>query len=65
MFIPHCHHLFHSLFGNGYDLMDSMRLIAALAVEEDLQESRRKAQLEKSCDNVSERSKLKPLGSGR
>ena len=55
-------HLMDSIFGNGYDLMDSMRLIAALAAEEELQESRRGEQLEKSCDNVSEHSKVKPLG---
>jgi hypothetical protein len=58
-------HLMDSFFGNGHTLMDSMRLIAALAVEEELQESRRKAQLEKSCDSVAEHSKLKRLGSGR
>jgi hypothetical protein len=59
--MPHCHNLFHSIFGNGYDLMDSMRLVASLVAEEELQESRRREQLEKSCDNVSENSKLKPV----
>ena len=43
--------------------MDSMRLIAALAAEEELQERRRKEQLEKSCDSAAEHSKS--LGSRR
>jgi hypothetical protein len=54
-------HLMDSIFGNRYDLMDSMRLIAALAMEEEFQEARRKEQLEKSSDDVAEQSKMKPL----
>jgi hypothetical protein len=55
-------HLMDSFLGNRHTLMDSVRLIAALAVEEERQEARRKEQLEKSCDCVAEHSKVKPLG---
>ena len=40
---------------------DSMQLLSAYAVERELQESRRKEQLEKSGDNISEHSSVKPL----
>jgi len=60
MFIPHCHHLMDSFFGNGHALQDSMLLASAFIVERDLQESRRE-QAKKSGDNVPERSKVERL----
>jgi hypothetical protein len=59
-----CHpHLMDSFFGNEHALQDSMRLVSAFAVEQELQESWRKEQLEKSSDNDPERLGAKPLPS--
>ena len=55
-------HLMDSFFGNEHALQDSMRLVSAFAVEQELQESWRKEQLEKSRDNVPEQSRVKSLG---
>jgi hypothetical protein len=52
-----------SFFGNEHALQDSMRLVSAFAVEQELQESWRKEQLEKSSDNDPERLGAKPLPS--
>ena len=52
-----------SFFGNGHALQDSMRLVSAFAVERELQESRRKEELEKSGDNIPEHSREKSLPS--
>ncbi|MGA3116948.1 MAG: hypothetical protein ABSF90_21215 [Syntrophobacteraceae bacterium] len=51
MFLPHCFHI--GLFGNNQELMDSMRLVSALAVENELQESWRR-EIEQSDDNRNE-----------
>ena len=53
MFIPHCFHI--GLFGNNQGLMNSMRLVSALAVEAELQEVRRKEEIEKSGSNRDEK----------
>ena len=59
-----CHpHLMDSFFGNVHVLQDSMQLLSAFAVEQELQESRRKEQLEKSGDNAAEQSGVKSLSS--
>ena len=56
-----CHpHLMDSFFGNVRVLQDSMRLLSAFAVEQELQESRRE-QIEKSGDNIPELSGVKSL----
>jgi hypothetical protein len=52
-----------SFFGNGHALQDSMQLLSAFAVEQELQDRRRKEQLEKSRDNVPEHSRVKSLPS--
>jgi len=58
-----CHpHLMDSFFGNVRVLQDSMQLLSAFAVEQELQESRRE-QIEKSGDNVPEQSGVKSLSS--
>ena len=56
-------HLMDSFFGNGHALQDSMQLLSAFAVEQELQESWRKEQLEKSGDNVPEQSRVKSFSS--
>jgi hypothetical protein len=48
----HCFH-FDLFFGNNQGLMDSIRLVSALAVENELQDSRRR-ELENSDDNRNE-----------
>jgi hypothetical protein len=59
-----CHpHLIDSFFGNGHALQDSMQLLSAFAVEQELQESWRKEQLEKSSDNVPKDLRAKPFPS--
>jgi hypothetical protein len=55
-------HLMDSFFGNGHALQDSMQLLSAFAVEQELQESRRE-RAEKSGDNVPEQSRVKSLPS--
>ena len=48
MFFPHCHHI--GLFGNNQGLLTGLLLGSALAVEHELQDSRRR-QIEQSEDN--------------
>jgi hypothetical protein len=49
-----------SFLGNTHMLQESMQLVSAYAVEQELQESRRKEQLEKSSDNDPENSRVRP-----
>jgi hypothetical protein len=55
MFIPHCHHIA-SFFRIDQGLADSMRLVSALAVENELQESWRRER-EKSEDERDRKTK--------
>lgn len=56
-------HFMDSFLGNNHMLQDSMQLLSAFAVEQELQESRREEQLEKSSENAPEHSRVKPLPS--
>jgi hypothetical protein len=44
-----------SFLGNAHVFQESMQLLSAFAVEQELQESWRKEELEKSSDNAPER----------